>query len=616
MTNQKRKYITGIDGLRSIAVVGVILYHLLPRYMPGGYLGVTLFFVISGYLMTDILLNQWENRKKIGLKNFYFKRARRIYPSLIMMFLITGSSFVFVSKDLLLNFKQIVISSLLNFNNFWQILNGSSYFDRFGNESAFTHLWSLSIEGQFYILWPIIVALLIFKKGNYKLLSKTILSLIVLSGILMVIFYNPDNVNRVYYGTDTRLFSILMGAYLAIFLREKEGVLKKVDEKIQISAFLISLYLIILSFVVLKDSSVFVYRGGMFLFSLVCTILLGLIISYDKPNSYFSNPLFKWIGTRSYEIYLWQFPVMITYEKMIKYNGVNGWVHFLIQLTLILLLSEITYRVVQFLVFDLKYNKESFKEISKTVSGKSTLIGTFIIILLFSYSLIIAPSGRTEASVVLQKKLEQNKKIIQDQNTVEESSSVKNSSDTKDKTSDSTVSNEEKSSDTLTDEELLYLKNVNLSAIGDSLLLSAAPEIKNVFPKTFIDAEVGRQLADSDSVVKKVVSDKKIGDVVLIVLGTNGSFSASDINDIMEKIGDRPVFFVNTMVQRSWQKSVNDELDNTAKRYKNAHVIDWKGYSEGKTLWFEVDDLHLTTEGAENFSYLIGKEIYKIQNKK
>ena len=115
----KRKYITGIDGLRSIAVIGVILYHLTPRIMPGGFLGVTLFFVISGFLMTDILLTEWHRRKKIGLTNFYAKRAKRIYPSLIMVFVLSGSAFLFLSKELLTNFRQIVVSSLLNFNIFY-----------------------------------------------------------------------------------------------------------------------------------------------------------------------------------------------------------------------------------------------------------------------------------------------------------------------------------------------------------------------------------------------------------------------------------------------------------------------------------------------------------------
>lgn len=172
--------------------------------------------------MTDILLTEWHRRKKIGLTNFYAKRAKRIYPSLIMVFVLSGSAFLFLSKELLTNFRQIVVSSLLNFNNFWQIFNGSSYFDRFGNESPFTHLWSLSIEGQFYILWPIIIAFLLYKQETHKRLTQFVVFTMTLSAILMVAFYNPDTLNRLYYGTDTRIYSILMGAYLAIFLRDYE----------------------------------------------------------------------------------------------------------------------------------------------------------------------------------------------------------------------------------------------------------------------------------------------------------------------------------------------------------------------------------------------------------
>lgn len=164
----KRKYIKGIDGLRAIAVIGVILYHLMPQSVSGGFLGVPLFFVISGYLMTDILLFEWENRQKIKIRDFYFRRVKRIYPSLLVLFIVTGSIFPFISKKYLLNFKEIITSSIFNVNNWWQIANGFSYFDRFSNESPFTHLWSLSIEGQFYIVWPIILAILLYKLKDYK----------------------------------------------------------------------------------------------------------------------------------------------------------------------------------------------------------------------------------------------------------------------------------------------------------------------------------------------------------------------------------------------------------------------------------------------------------------
>ncbi|MFW8051809.1 acyltransferase family protein [Vagococcus fluvialis] len=621
----KRKYITGIDGLRSIAVIGVILYHLTPRFMPGGFLGVTLFFVISGYLMTDILLTEWQERQKIGLKQFYVKRARRIYPSLFVLFIVTGSSFLFISKDLLNNFKQIVTSSLLNVNNFWQIMNGSSYFDRFGNESPFTHLWSLSIEGQFYLIWPILVAFLVYKQKNHQRLSRFILFTTMLSGILMIAFYNPDNLNRLYYGTDTRLFSILIGAYLAIYLRDHEKRIAALSEGVKLTICIASIIGIGTSFIFLKDSNPFVYQGFMFIFSVMSALLLGVVIASEKSNRLLTNPLFKWIGTRSYEIYLWQFPVMIGYEKMIKWDGSNVWFHLLLQFVMILLLSELTYRLVMWFRHHVVFSKEWFSKVVTTTKGKAGLGLTAVLLVTFVVSLAVAPSGRTNASVALEKKLLDNQKMIEKQEATKEKETKETTTSSETKTSETKESQTKEETEKpkqpdkdlikLSDKETNYLKTVDFSAIGDSVLLSAAPEIKAIFPSSEIDAEVGRQLMDSEPVFKKASKDNKLGDVVLVVLGTNGSFTTKEMEDIMAYLTDKEVFFVNTMVQRPWQKAVNEELAKTAKNHENVHIIDWKKYSNGMAEWFDVDDVHLTPVGAENFSYLIGKEIYDVLNK-
>lgn len=612
----KRKYITGIDGLRSIAVIGVILYHLTPRIMPGGFLGVTLFFVISGFLMTDILLTEWQRRKKIGLTNFYAKRAKRIYPSLIMVFVLSGSAFLFLSKELLTNFRQIVVSSLLNFNNFWQIFNGSSYFDRFGNESPFTHLWSLSIEGQFYILWPIIIAFLLYKQETHKRLTQFVVFTMTLSAILMVAFYSPDTLNRLYYGTDTRIYSILMGAYLAIFLRDYEEKISQIKNSHKLMAFIVSSAFIVISFVLFKDSAAFVYQGGMIIFSLASTILLGTVLTYEKSNQVLTNPIFKWIGTRSYEIYLWQFPVMITYEKLAKWDGSNSFWHLLVQFIIILLLSEFTYHTVLFFRKNISYSKEWLLSTLENWEGKAIVLSTIFLFILFGYSFYTAPSGRSAESISLEKKLNENKKIISSEEKPKEV--TKNSSTTKESSKEEDKEepkSEEKEVFSLSKDETSYLQDLNVTAIGDSLLLSAAPEIQKIFPKSIIDAEVGRQFIDSEPIFEKMTKDKKLGDVVVVVLGTNGSFTSKDVSQVMTFADGKEVFFVNTMVQRPWQKAVNDELNKTQETYKNAHVIDWKDYSLEKYDWFDVDDVHLTPVGAENFSTLVGKEIYKTLNK-
>ncbi|MGX7013672.1 acyltransferase family protein [Vagococcus silagei] len=614
-----RKYITGIDGMRSIAVIGVIIYHLLPDKMPGGYLGVPLFFVISGYLMTDILLSEWANRQKIKLLDFYRRRARRIYPSLILLFLVFGSIAVFLPKTFLNDFRGITTTSLLNVNNFWQIINGASYFDRFTNHSSFTHLWSLSIEGQFYLTWPIIVAITMFKDNSGKLLKRLTGILIILSASAMIILYTPESINRVYYGTDTRLFSILMGAYLSLWMRENSLKLKKFRMSAGIWMFLSTFVLIILGFVFLGDTLNIVYRGGMFVFSLVSTLFLFTIIQSPFANRVMTNVILKWIGTRSYEIYLVQFPVMIIYESLMKLDGSLPWLHFTVQIILILSISELFYQLVFLLrhyEIDLSNLKTNFGSVSQKIGASLVIIS----MILFSVSFVQASTGKTEDSLKLQKQLEENQKLVETKNKENkpkpEDSKTTKTTETKETTSSSekekekseTESTEQKSEE-ITPEEYQEAQQLNISAIGDSVLLSAAPSLQTIFPKLIVDAEVGRQFNKSSQAVKKLVDNNQLGDAVIIVLGTNGAFSSNDVDNLMGQLGDRPVFFVNTMVERYWQKSVNDELNQTVQRYKNAHLFDWKTASAGHNDWLEEDNVHMNKVGAENFSKLLANQV-------
>ncbi len=154
------RYITGFDGIRTLAVIGVILYHLLPTQMRGGYLGVPVFFVVSGYLITDLLRQEWDQNGRIAVKDFYVRRMKRLYPGMVVMLLLSAAYITLFQRNLLNNLRGVVVSSLLYVNNWWQINHGLSYFDRFGNESPFTHLWSLAVEGQNYLIWPLLFILL------------------------------------------------------------------------------------------------------------------------------------------------------------------------------------------------------------------------------------------------------------------------------------------------------------------------------------------------------------------------------------------------------------------------------------------------------------------------
>lgn len=616
---RKRKYIKGIDGLRAIAVIGVILYHLMPQSVSGGFLGVPLFFVISGYLMTDILLFEWESRQKIKISDFYFRRVKRIYPSLIVLFIVTGSVFAFISRKYLLNFKAIIASSLFNVNNFWQIANGFSYFDRFSNESPFTHLWSLSIEGQFYLFWPIILAILLYKVKDYKKINQFILFITGLSAVLMMAFYTPESINRIYYGTDTRLFSVMLGSSLAFLLRTQEERITSLHFGKKLLVFITGLILIIGSFVLFSDNNAFVYRGGMLLFSVIAMIVLGLIVEIEGFSNALTNPIIRWIGSRSYEIYLWQLPVMVVYTDQLKWDGTNALMHGVIQLVIIGILSELTYRLVGRLrrigtMKELIGLIESlFKKNVPVLVVLVLFLGTFV------YGVAVSPSGKMDSAVALQRKLEQNKQAVEQHNKeLSQSSEKKSASKTNTSSSEQTSttetsdSSETNSPSGLSSVQKEKIAKVSLGAVGDSVLLSAAPELQTYFPKSHIDAEVGRQLVDSQEIFEKLNKNKQLGDVVLVVLGTNGSFKESDIDKMMQQIGNRPVFFVNTLVDRPWQASVNDTLAKAAAKYDNAHLIDWKSYAEGHREWFDEDGIHLVPNGGEYFSELVATEVLKV----
>ena len=238
--------------------------------MPGGFLGVPIFFVVSGYLITDLLLQEWDEYGKIDVKAFYLRRIRRLYPALVTMVLTTAAYITVFQRNLLTNLKGTVISNFLYVYNWFQIAHHESYFDKFGGESPFTHLWSLSIEGQFYFLWPLLVILaLTFIKKRVKIFDI----LFVLAGVsalaMAFIYHDGIDPSRLYYGTDTRTFSILLGASLA-FIWPSTALKRQLDRRLSLMVDvvgLISLAIILTCFFKMDSQSATIYRGGMFLFS-------------------------------------------------------------------------------------------------------------------------------------------------------------------------------------------------------------------------------------------------------------------------------------------------------------------------------------------------------------
>lgn len=604
---KKSRYITGFDGIRSLAVVGVILYHLLPTSMKGGYLGVPIFFVVSGYLITDLLRQEWEQDGKINIWQFYVRRMKRLYPGLAFL-LITASAYITLfQRGLLNNLRGVVVSSLLYVNNWWQINNGLSYFDRFANESPFTHIWSLAVEAQNYLIWPVIFVLLMVFVRKRKWIFYTVLGTSVLSAILMMILYTPGgDPTRVYYGTDTRLFSIWMGSALAFVwpsTRLKKNIPKQAKRILNLAG-LISLLALILFFFFLDDHYSFVYYGGMFLVSIFCVILVAVTAHPGASlDRWLTNPVFTWIGKRSYGIYLYQFPVMIFYEAKVSDIADHVLIHTVIEISLILIISELSYRYIErpLARFDYSRTLQVVKGWFKTPiisKQKPWLIPATLVVIVALVGFVTAPKNSVTADQKqLQAKIAESKKLAEES----QKDSEKN---------DGTVDQAILDKYELTVEQGKKAQKLQLTAFGDSVMLDAATDLKEVYPHVVVDGDVGRQLYASEPYIEELKKQNLLKDTVLIGLGTNGAFTEAQFDTIMSALGDRKVYWVNVRVPtKRWQNDVNAMLADMAKKYDNLTLIDWYDYSNGHSDWFYDDQVHPNPEGMKHYIHLVSETL-------
>jgi peptidoglycan/LPS O-acetylase OafA/YrhL len=350
-----RRYMPGLDGLRAIAVLGVLLYHLEFGWAEGGLLGVGVFFTLSGYLITDILLNQ-VNRGGIKLRSFWLARARRLLPALFLMLIVVMAWVTVIGPHQPGDFRMAELSAVGYFNNWWLILHDVSYFARFAPPSPLNHLWSLSVEEQFYIVWPfLLMAALHFvpeaksKPGPRPRLAAVALVAALCSGILMAILYTPSlDPSRVYYGTDTRALELLVGAALAIVWpsRRLTGRVTPQARRTIDAAGLAGLVVIGLMFWQSSEFSPFLYRGGFALLALGTALSVA---AFAHPASRLGpivgcKPM-RWIGERSYGIYLWTLPIIVLTSP----QGAHGpnLLRAIVQVAAIMAVAELSWRYVE-----------------------------------------------------------------------------------------------------------------------------------------------------------------------------------------------------------------------------------------------------------------------------
>lgn len=625
----KRRYITGLDGIRTLAVLGVILYHLFPQQVPGGYLGVTIFFVVSGYLITDLLNQEWIQTGRINIAGFYKRRLQRLYPALIVLLASASTYIVLFQRDLLTNLREVIISSVLYVNNWWQISNGLSYFDKFGTPSPFTHIWSLAVEAQFYLIWPFICLIFYRQARSARRASWFIAGLTIVSALWMAWLYIPGaDPTRVYYGTDTRAFSILIGCWLAFvwpstWLAEKTTFFRRWGMNL---LGLASFGYLVYAFITMAFDDTFLYHGGMVLVSVAAAILVASVVHpAGDMNKLMTNPLFSWIGTRSYGIYLYQSPVMVFYEARVSNVNDHLLMNATIEIVIILILSELSYRMFERPLRRMswagvkQYCRDffSFKSLSFKRTSLFLLIG---LCGMTGYALASEPKVDDKKPSQLEEHLKESKERAEKQETEASEEVTPEITEPQYDEFGNLIppeKQEEKSSadGKFTAAQKSFMASLPMTAIGDSMALDALPTLEKTFPQLTMNADVGRQLYATTPIITSMLQTQGIQQNVLMILGTNGSFTEEQFDEVMALLGNRHVYWVNVRVPTGrWQNDVNKMLTKMSKKYDNLTIVDWYSVSDNKPDWFYDDRVHPNEKGQVHFADTITEAILKQNN--
>nr|WP_263314624.1 acyltransferase family protein [Mammaliicoccus sp. Marseille-Q6498] len=589
--NHNIRYLHGLDGLRAIAVIAIIIYHLNPKWLSGGFLGVDTFFIISGYLITSLLLHEFRVTGQIDLLNFWKKRLRRLLPAVLFLISVVLIYTLLFESEIIKNIKQDAIAALLYVSNWWYIFHEVSYFDSF-KMMPLKHLWSLAIEEQFYIFWPIVLILL---TKSQKLRQKAPLFVFIASIISVILMFiiaqpNADN-SRVYFGTDTRLQTLLLGVLLAYLwppFRLKNKINSTLKWSIEGIGF-ISLAILLLFIITVSSSDNWFYFGGIYIISF---LTLPAIASSVHPSTLLSkslgNPVFSWIGKRSYSLYLWHYPI-ITFLNGHFVQGQIPWYIIILEILLTFLFAEMSYRFVE--TPFRKYGLQLF--IPQKRVYKSVIIRLCIVILLFGISLITI-SGHYDH---LQKQEKTNH-----QTTFKVSGKDHNNKSLIEPIPKILVDKQAKKDNTHTKNPPLF--------IGDSVMVDIGKELNNTYPNAMIDGKVGRSLNDAIPLVQQKYSNfNNKNNKVVLELGTNGDFSYEDLNKLVSLFGKANVYLVNTHVPRDWEGNVNQKLRHFANRHKNVHLVDWYSKAKGHPEYFAYDGIHLEQQGVKALVSEINKHL-------
>ena len=566
--NRGIQYIPAIDGLRALAVIAVMLYHLGFTWIPGGFLGVDLFFVISGYVITRLLLDSIEQSGGLDLRGFYLARARRLLPALIFTVTTTTIAIGIWAPDTIKRLLTDMPFALTGTMNWWLVARHQDYFESIGRPPLLQHTWSLAVEAQFYLLWPLILYFILKRLGK-KRIPIAALVIAAASGVtlLLVSFSldasNASKVSHVYFGTDTHSIGLFLGAALAVSWIPQNfttNVSKKAQDFIDgIGVF--GFIGIIATFLLIDETKPTLYKIA---FPLAGIFGASIIMSVVHPASRFApilqNPIFVWIGQRSYAMYLWHWIIFQVTRPSVDLAG-QMWALYALRILIVFALADISLRYVEQPIRRgaIKLWLKGLKYRTKKERTQQTRVFAAVFCVVLALAAVVsvrAVSIGNDQRAAIEKAL------------------------------------------TAPGDSISAPVVDGLWVTGDSVILGIRASLDAQKPISVMNARIGRQAPELLEVMqgdKAQVSNSP----VIFNLGNNGVLNRSDVQAIFELVKDQPqVIVVNTAVSRPWRDGNNALVAEVAQQYSTVTLIDWNSISMGHPEYFAPDGIHLVPTGV------------------
>jgi peptidoglycan/LPS O-acetylase OafA/YrhL len=573
---QSTRHISSIDGLRAIAVTAVVLYHLGISWIPGGFLGVDLFFVISGYVITRLILDSINQSSALDLRAFYAARIRRIFPGFIFMVICTIIFIGVWAPEAIKRFLSDLPYALTGTINWLLVARNQDYFETIGRPPLLQHTWSLAVELQFYLIWPIIL-LTVLKYFGKKNIARIALIIAMISGTTLFFVSlqldqaNAKQISHIYFGTDTHSLGLFLGAALAVswIPQNLSANIEKRAQDVIDAIGVVGLLGLISVFLFIDQSNASLYRIAFPLAGIFgCLVIISLVHPASRFAPLISTAPFRWIGQRSYGIYIWHWVIFQVTRPSVDLSG-QTWALYLARVLLVLALADISLRwveipfrqgVVQNWFRGMKYR-------SSKVRLRQQLSVIFSIVITLAITTSISVQAITKSDQIANELLAPSDEPIK---PIEDLAST-----------------------------------TGLWVTGDSVILGIRSKLEAKQHISLVNARVGRQAPELLAVMR--VDQTSVPESpVVFNLGNNNALSEPTVVEIFEILKNQPqIIVVNTAVPRSWKDANNAIISSVAARYPNVIVIDWNKISTGRPELFAPDGVHLSPAGSDVYVDLV-----------